>query len=224
VLDTDVPAGTHKYALQFAASLSAIASIFVVDEEMAEDDASQTGGSTVAFTNMTEDGTGPTQSITLAAEGDVHILVDGVISCTPGTWTMTLKRGDTTIKTWSITAGAWTTGPWTYKDTSLAAGTYTYSITFTGSGDAFHAMGMGLVSDGTDTVSILITPYLQNLNIGLDTRARLQPWYQPNFLSGTVSYAAGGIGPHGWTVRGSYTVPQGRIAIISFVGTSALAR
>jgi len=55
---------------------------------------------------------------------------------------------------------------------------------------------------------------LAKLNVNLDTRARLQPWYQPNFTTSNKAYAQGTVAPHGWTTRWTYTVPASRIAIV----------
>ena len=60
-----------------------------------------------------------------------------------------------------------------------------------------------------------ITTLLDHLNVNLDTRARLQPWYQPNFTVVAKSYNGQGIAPHAWTNRWSYTVPANRLAILS---------
>jgi len=50
-----------------------------------------------------------------------------------------------------------------------------------------------------------------HLDVPLSTRARLQPWYQPNFISKNLQHDTN-VGPHGWTTRWSYTVPSGRLA------------
>jgi len=50
--------------------------------------------------------------------------------------------------------------------------------------------------------------------MSLSTKARLQPWYQPNFDSIAVGYAGYNIAPHGATARFSYTVPNYRLARI----------
>jgi len=51
------------------------------------------------------------------------------------------------------------------------------------------------------------------LDTPLSTRARLQPWYQPNFIRVNKYYVAASIPPHGATCRWSYTVPTNRLAI-----------
>jgi len=49
---------------------------------------------------------------------------------------------------------------------------------------------------------------------GVTGIARLQPWYQPNFLTVNKQYYANAIGPHNLTQRWIYTVPAGRIALV----------
>jgi len=71
------------------------------------------------------------------------------------------------------------------------------------------------------------TPLLQKLDVALSTKARLQPWYQPNFTTSNQHYEGYNIAPHNNTVRWTYTVPANRIAIVrsafGFIGTSQAA-
>jgi hypothetical protein len=63
---------------------------------------------------------------------------------------------------------------------------------------------------------------LGQLDVLLSTRARLQPWYQPNFDSVKQHYTQDGKGPHGFSNRTTYTVPANRIAIVSASSGSIL--
>jgi cytoskeletal protein CcmA (bactofilin family) len=48
----------------------------------------------------------------------------------------------------------------------------------------------------------------------IDQLARLQPWYQPNFITQNMNYNVVGVAPHADTNRWTYTVPASRIAIV----------
>jgi hypothetical protein len=52
---------------------------------------------------------------------------------------------------------------------------------------------------------------LAKLDVALSTKARLQPWYQPNFTTSNVQYTGFNIGPHAVTTRWTYTAPASRI-------------
>jgi hypothetical protein len=56
---------------------------------------------------------------------------------------------------------------------------------------------------------------LSHLDVNLSAKARLQPWYQPNFTIQRSVYSAANLAPHSLTERWSYTVPASRIAIIA---------
>ena len=66
---------------------------------------------------------------------------------------------------------------------------------------------------GTALTGRDITTLLDHLNVDLDTRARLQPWYQTNFAFVSKSYWAHAVAPHAYNQRFTYTVPANRIFI-----------
>jgi len=59
------------------------------------------------------------------------------------------------------------------------------------------------------------------IDVSLSTRARLQPWYQPNFTISNQHYGAQ-LFPHLETVRWTYTVPANRLAIVMSAFTSVI--
>jgi hypothetical protein len=65
------------------------------------------------------------------------------------------------------------------------------------------------LEDGGNLAAILA-----KLDVALSTRARLQPWYQPNFLVSSQSYSAAAVAPHVATIRWTYTCPANRIAMV----------
>jgi hypothetical protein len=64
------------------------------------------------------------------------------------------------------------------------------------------------------------TPLLQKLDVALSTKARLQPWYQTNFISFQKNYTAGAVAPHADAERWIYTVPANRIAKVMCLSIS----
>jgi hypothetical protein len=68
---------------------------------------------------------------------------------------------------------------------------------------------------GTALTGRNISLDLANLDVALSTKARLQPWHQPNFVSRLFSYTVGEVVPHAYTTRWTYTVPANRCAMIA---------
>jgi len=165
-LDENVAAGLHTYSLEFDASGNVSAALTTVNEDMDKNESVVSSGATdtLPYTN------GLTQSasvqIVLAEAGDVWISLF-YVNLTGGAFTLTLWRdGEATSKTWD---GAATHGSeLDYLDTGLAAGTHTYQIK--SSGAIYGNMVLVVVTDGVAPQIVYLTPHLENLNVGLDTR------------------------------------------------------
>jgi hypothetical protein len=67
---------------------------------------------------------------------------------------------------------------------------------------------------GTSLTGRDISGDLSKLDVALSTKARLQPWYQPNFAMYGQRYSDWAIVPHDFTTRWTYTTPANRIAQI----------
>ena len=81
-------------------------------------------------------------------------------------------------------------------------------------GQAGITAGAGAVAASTPRVTLASDdPAVAKLDVALSTKARLQPWYQTNFLRVETGYEGYSIGPHASTVRASYTVPASRLAL-----------
>jgi hypothetical protein len=65
---------------------------------------------------------------------------------------------------------------------------------------------------GTSLTGRDISGDLSKLDVALSTLARLQPWYQPDFIVIENVYAANNVAPHAATTRWTYTTPASRIA------------
>lgn len=213
--DVDVLAGTHNYTVQISASAAVAIGLYIMDEYNRSYSTTLTGTDAHNVGYKTLSTTGPTTSITLTETGTVRVYLYGSEHLATGI-SLVLKRDSTTLLTSGIEHGVFSS--FEYEDADLAAGTYTYSTTFLYGGapsNSWNTIALILISDGGGLEAIKITPYLMNLNVGLDTRARLQPWYQPNFAQGDSVYAGTSIAPHASTWRADYTVPTDRIAIIT---------
>ena len=164
-LDENVSAGLHTYALQFDANGSVSALLGACNEDLDLTTSLVKTGVTDNLPYSTTASTTVEQSITLTETGYVYVI--GLAATYGSATVLYVNRGGVTQKSWSPLANTLT--EYSYLDGPLEAGTYTYTLVVLPA--TSNTVDLVLISDGTAEQEIYLSPYLQNLNVGLDTRA-----------------------------------------------------
>jgi hypothetical protein len=145
-VDKSVGAGNHSYSIQFSVSGNVAANLVAVDGGLSnEADASTDTAGTANFIGSTDvsSGAGPqtvSKTITLSVSGSVLICCCHMAQNMGATASIAVKRGSTTLTTLTLPSGG-NGNVETYLDSGLAAGTYTYSATYTGQTTTSNVVG-----------------------------------------------------------------------------------